>query len=58
MSGLDRQARGGLIAAFPNHAPLKEFRLQSRDLYIPAGDIGMWQGALRNPDYRFALRWC
>ena len=20
------------------------------DLYIPAGDIGMWQGALRNPD--------
>ncbi len=32
------------------HAPLEEFRLQSRDLYIPAGDIGMWQGALRNPD--------
>ncbi len=34
----------------PMHAPLEEFRLQSRDLYIPAGDIGMWQGALRNPD--------
>jgi hypothetical protein len=32
------------------HAPLESFRLQSRDLYIPAGDIGMWQGALRNPD--------
>jgi hypothetical protein len=32
------------------HAALDEFRLQSRDLYIPAGDIGMWQGALRNPD--------
>lgn len=32
------------------HAPLDAFRLQSRDLYIPAGDIGMWQGALRNPD--------
>ncbi len=31
-----------------NHAPEEEFRLQSRDLYIPAGDIGMWQGALRN----------
>ena len=30
--------------------PLEEFRLQSRDLYIPAGDIGMWQGALRNPN--------
>jgi hypothetical protein len=35
---------------FPTHAPLEEFRLQSRDLYIPAGDIGLWQGALRNPD--------
>jgi len=34
----------------PMHAPLDDFRLQSRDLYIPAGDIGMWQGALRNPD--------
>ena len=32
------------------HVPLEDFRLQSRDLYIPAGDIGMWQGALRNPD--------
>jgi hypothetical protein len=35
---------------FPTHAPVEEFRLQSRDLYVPAGDIGMWQGALRNPD--------
>jgi hypothetical protein len=35
---------------FPTHADLEEFRLQSRDLYVPAGDIGMWQGALRNPD--------
>ena len=24
--------------------------MQTRDLYVPAGDIGMWQGALRNPD--------
>ncbi len=35
---------------YPSHAPVEEFRLQSRDLYIPAGDIGMWQGAVRNPD--------
>jgi len=35
---------------YPSHTPLDDFRLQSRDLYIPAGDIGMWQGALRNPD--------
>jgi hypothetical protein len=34
----------------PTPAPLEEFHLQTRDLYIPAGDIGMWQGALRNPD--------
>jgi hypothetical protein len=31
-----------------DHAPEDEFRLQTRDLYIPAGDIGMWQGALRD----------
>jgi hypothetical protein len=36
--------------AMPTHAPLEQFRLQTRDLYIPAGDIGMWQGALRHPD--------
>jgi hypothetical protein len=34
----------------PEHIPLDEFHTQTRDLYIPAGDIGMWQGALRNPD--------
>lgn len=34
----------------PAHTPMEQFRLQSRDLYVPAGDIGMWQGALRNPD--------
>jgi hypothetical protein len=32
----------------PEHAPEDQFRLQTRDLYIPAGDIGMWQGALRD----------
>ncbi len=37
-------------ADLSTHVPLEDFRLQSRDLYIPAGDIGMWQGALRNPD--------
>src|SRR5436305_3982755 len=33
----------------PQHVPEERFRLQTRDLYIPAGDIGMWQGALRDP---------
>lgn len=40
----------GMSANYPTHAPVEEFHLQSRDLYIPAGDIGMWQGALRHPD--------
>jgi hypothetical protein len=34
----------------PDHAPEAELRPQSRDLYIPPGDIGMWQGALRSPE--------
>jgi hypothetical protein len=44
--------RAGLGSSrdLPRHAPEEEFRLQTRDLYIPASDIGMWQGALRNPD--------
>jgi len=32
------------------HLPESEFRAQTRDLYIPAGDLGMWQGALRDPN--------
>jgi hypothetical protein len=34
----------------PSHLALEDFRPQSRDLYVRAGDIGMGQGALRNPD--------
>ncbi len=34
----------------PTPAALEDFRVQTRDLYVPAGDIGMWQGALRNPE--------
>lgn len=29
--------------------PSPEFRRQSRDLYIPAGDVGFWQAAFRDP---------
>jgi hypothetical protein len=28
---------------------LDDFRRQSRDLYIPAGESGFWQGAIRDP---------
>jgi len=34
----------------PTHAPEAEFHVQTRDLYVPSGDIGIWQGALRNPE--------
>ncbi len=39
----------GTSRELPTHSPVEQFRLQTRDLYIPASDIGMWQGALRNP---------
>jgi hypothetical protein len=39
-----------MTAQAPYHMPESEFRMQTRDLYIPGNDIGMWQGALRNPD--------
>jgi hypothetical protein len=33
-----------------DHAPLDEFRRLTRDLFIPAGDPGFWQAAVRNGD--------
>jgi hypothetical protein len=32
------------------HTELDQFRRQTRDLYIPAGGIGFWQGAVRDAD--------
>ncbi len=35
-------------------ADLDEFRSQTRDLYVPGGDVGFWQGAIRDgndPEY-------
>jgi hypothetical protein len=40
----------GTYREMPTHLAVEVFHPQTRDLYIPAGDIGMWQGALRNPD--------
>jgi hypothetical protein len=40
--------RGGIQGARGDHAPESEFRTQTRDLYVPAGDIGVWQGAIRD----------
>lgn len=32
-----------------DHAELDEFTMLTRDIYIPAGDLGFWQGAIRDP---------
>jgi hypothetical protein len=39
--------RVGLIRSMVDHFPEDELRTQTRDLYIPAGDVGLWQGAIR-----------
>jgi hypothetical protein len=31
------------------HPPLEDFTTQTRDIYVAPGDIGFWQGALRDP---------
>jgi hypothetical protein len=35
-------------SAMDDPVPAEDFRTQTRDLYIPAGGIGLWQGALRD----------
>ena len=35
------------------HAEPAEHRPQMRDLYVPAGDTGFWQGAIRERDDPF-----
>jgi len=39
----------------PSHTPdrpppIEDFRLQTRDIYVPVTEPGFWQGALRDPD--------
>jgi hypothetical protein len=43
---IDHSEQFSLTATPP---PLEAFRRQQRDLYIPVGDPGYWQGALRDP---------
>jgi hypothetical protein len=35
------------------HSEPSEHRPQTRDLYVPAGDVGFWQGAIRDPEDPF-----
>jgi hypothetical protein len=47
--------RSGRQVGTVDHADVSEFRRLTRDLYIPAGDTGFWQGAIRNvADPQFA----
>lgn len=39
-----------LIGVQSQMPSLDSFRAQTRDIYIPAGDSGFWQGAMRDPD--------
>ncbi|HEY2718264.1 MAG TPA: hypothetical protein VGI52_01440 [Solirubrobacteraceae bacterium] len=32
------------------HPEIEEFRTQTRDLYVPAGDVSFWQAALRDTE--------
>lgn len=34
----------------PQHSDVETFRRLTRDIYVPAGDLGFWQGAFREPD--------
>jgi hypothetical protein len=35
-----------------SHVDVEDFRPQTRDMYVPAGDTGFWQGAVRGRDDR------
>jgi hypothetical protein len=37
-------------ASATDHPPPDDFRRQGRDIYIAPGEVGMWQGALREDD--------
>jgi hypothetical protein len=39
--------RAGLTRTVIDHIAEDRLRTQTRDLYIPAGDVGLWQGAIR-----------
>ena len=39
---------GESLLADQPHADPDAFRRQTRDLYVPPGDVGFWQGAIRD----------
>ena len=48
---LDRwTAHAGRSIGVADHEPMDDFRRLTRDLYVPAGHVGFWQGAVREVD--------
>jgi hypothetical protein len=41
-------AAAELLRSNPPHADPEAFRRQTRDLYVPPGDVSFWQGAIRD----------
>jgi len=37
------------VTSEQSHPPLADFHRLTRDIYLAAGDIGFWQGSLRDP---------
>lgn len=50
MQGWAVRAGLTLTGQSPTHMADAEFRMQTRDFYVPGNGVGMWQGAIRNPD--------
>lgn len=50
--------RTGVVRAHVDPVAVEDVRMLTRDLYVPAGDIGIWQGAMRDPAHEMhnALR--
>src|ERR1700722_18743517 len=38
------------LGAQENHRAPEDFRRLTRDIFVPAGDLGFWQGAIRGKD--------
>jgi hypothetical protein len=48
---LDRwELMPGRVLSERSAKDVTSFRRLTRDIYVPAGDLGFWQGALRDPD--------
>jgi hypothetical protein len=50
--------RLGRVLADVDHAAPEDFRPQVRDLYVPPGTVGFWQGAFRDPDDPLHEQFC